>query len=101
MQEVARLVEEIKRLQPECVRLSELVDKALSAPGLEEAAAHEPVNWTDLSCVDVLFAVSIHGDVMWQVEIEEVAPYSEGFCRFVERFLREHGYNNVRVMTSW
>ena len=57
----------------------------------------EAINWGDLSVMDVRRL----GKSGWLVEIEEAAPDSPAFCRYIQSWLTKWGWENVEVRTEW
>ena len=72
-----------------------LDSKRLTELGLE-AIGKEPINWGDLSCVEVKQYV----DGGWEVEIEEADTNCPHLCAYIAYWLDKWGWK-VTVRTEW
>jgi hypothetical protein len=58
----------------------------------------EPINWGDLSCVEVEW---VEGDEGFLVRIEEASPDCPNLCNWILTTLRQWGWPVVEVVTEW
>lgn len=61
----------------------------------------EPINWSDLGCVDSEYCITSNGGCVYRVYIEEADPSCSVFIKFVEEYLSNNDFENVEVVTNW
>ena len=60
-----------------------------------------PVNWADLSCLEVAWVLPDDGEPYAHVVIEEAAPEATEFCQAIKEELERRGFSGVEVVTEW
>lgn len=78
---------------------------ACAADPTHRTAGHpfhgEAVNWADLSCVAAWRTIDDQGYSSLAVEIGEAAPTCPNLCSFIAHYLKQRGFGDVEVRTSW
>lgn len=78
----------------------EYTNEVLKHADPEEIAG--PINWGDLSCIDVVMSVSVHGEIWIRVDISEADPTSTELKEYVgERLFAKFPDIEFEVCTEW
>ena len=91
----------LKHHAERCKEVMQVVNEILEQPETQNAVYEDPVNWGDLSCVEVLRTVSTKGVAGWVVYIEEASPASWRLKGYIAKKLSERMGGNVIVHTEW
>ncbi len=60
-----------------------------------------PVNWADLRCTEARQVLTDAGETRYEVLIEEADPAADRLQEAVEKYLTNHGWPGVGVVTEW
>ena len=89
----------LKRITEMVARLPDLDRLTDDACDAANPIVQDAVNWGDLGCVEASVVVSLKE--IYFVLIEEASPDAWEFHKFIGEYLRERGFENVRVQTEW
>ena len=81
--------------------LKDLQDKSRKDLDLYYKWYSEPVNWTDLRCVEARRIVNDEGFEYWEVIVSKAAPEADKLREWVCDKLKESGHGDIGVVTEW
>lgn len=97
----------VQAIQARLKELVEIADKACQQamtmrPALRDKKFKgDPINFADLSCGYAEKYIDNYGEEGFRVTISEAAPNSDKLILYIHEYLKEHGFENVDVVTEW
>ena len=60
------------------------------------------INWSDLSCTDVVMSMSVHGNMWIRVDIEEADPHNPELREYMyEKLKTKYPDTEFEINTEW
>lgn len=89
-------MDEREKRQLRMCEISRKIDAAIK----EVFYINEPINWTGLSCVGVIYYETDGGSTGYRAFVEEAAPNCTYLIKYITGYLGDK-FGNVEVVTQW
>lgn len=86
----------LEEMKAKAVQIQKDLDSIID--GIDSRQIGGPVNWADLSCVDVSVSLT---DGTWAATVEEADPSASELAIYLSRELQHFGHKDVWVRCEW